>query len=415
MATVFRRKDRKDWKSVWYFKYEGLDGKTVYGRGWPDKKKTKDHAESLEAEARAVRNGEKEAPRSWLKNRNRPITEIIDDYLKWGRCQGGRYGRPWDDQNAQGKEASLAFWVKELRLTVLSEIELGQVEKTVQALLAKKLSPKTAAWRVEALRSLCCWAVKRDMLSDNPLRGMSRIDVTPKEPHRELDETEVSALLQAAVPPRLMWYQVGLETGFRLNELRCIRVKDLDVAGSSIYLAADYSKDRKEHRQFISPDLAVRLSVLTAGKHPDERLLGIPKGPNPAAYIRADFEKANVVAVTDQGKATWHSLRKVYINNVIRSGADLKTVMELARHSSATMSMDVYAKAKPSLLKNAVASVAAKIKASSGYIPVEKSGDSKAPANDSGRPKFQEIEKSGGYRDRTGDLQTASLTLSQLS
>ena len=46
------------------------------------------------------------------------------------------------------------------------------------------------------------------------------------------------------------------------------------------------------------------------------RLLGIPKGPNPAAYIRADFDKAKVVAVTaDTGKATWHSLRKLFINN----------------------------------------------------------------------------------------------------
>ncbi len=257
--------------------------------------------------------------------------------------------------------------------------------------------------------------MKRDMLSDNPLRGMSRIDVTPKEPHRELDESEVSALLRVAVAPRLMWYQVGLETGFRLNELRCIRVKDLDVAGASIFLAAEYSKNRKDTRQFISPDLAARLLALTVGKHPDERLLGIPKGPNPAAYIRADFDKAKVAAVTDLGIATWHSLRKVYINNVIRSGADLKTVMELARHSSAKMSMDVYAKAKPSLLKNAVASVAAKIKASSGCVPGEKTDDSKAPANDSGDLKMQEVKVSGGYRDRTGDLQTASLTLSQLS
>ncbi len=142
MATAFRRKDRKDWKSIWYFKYEGLDGKTIYGRGWPDRKKTKDHAETLEAEARAVRNGEKEAPRSWLKNRNRPIAEIIDDYLKWGRCQGGRYGRPWDAQNAQGKEASLVFWVKELGLTVLSEIDLGRVEKTVQDLIEKSCRRK---------------------------------------------------------------------------------------------------------------------------------------------------------------------------------------------------------------------------------------------------------------------------------
>ncbi len=411
MASVFRRPDRKDKLKVWYFKYKGLDGNTAYGRGWPDKKKTKDHAESLEGDARAVRNGEKEAPRSWLKNRNRPIASVVEDYLKWGRCQGGRFGRAWDEQNARLKDRSLAWWVKELGLTILADIELSRVEKTFQELIAKKLAPKTVALRVEALRALCCWAVKRGLLPLNPLAGMSRIDVRPLEPHRELDESEVTALLKAAVAPRRFWYEVALETGFRLNELRCIRVKDLDVAGASIFLASDFSKDRKNHRQFISPELAARLLALCSGKHPDERLLGIPKGPDPAAYIRADFDKAKVVAVTDAGKATWHSLRKVYINNVVRSGADLKTVMELARHSTATMSMDVYAKAKPDLLKSAVASVAGKIKACSGYVPDEKTLEKETPANVRGGKVLQETDSNGRYWTRTSDPQLVELML----
>jgi integrase len=41
---------------------------------------------------------------------------------------------------------------------------------------------------------------------------------------------------------------------------------------------------------------------------------------------------------------TFHSFRVNYINGVVKSGADLKTIMALARHSSATMSMSTYAK-----------------------------------------------------------------------
>ena len=39
--------------------------------------------------------------------------------------------------------------------------------------------------------------------------------------------------------------------------------------------------------------------------------------------------KGRISATTDSGKASWHSLRKCFVNAVVRSGADLKTVMEL--------------------------------------------------------------------------------------
>lgn len=42
-----------------------------------------------------------------------------------------------------------------------------------------------------------------------------------------------------------------------------------------------------------------------------------------------------------------------YINAVVQGGADLKTIMELARHSSATMSMSTYAKPNANRLRKA--------------------------------------------------------------
>ena len=127
--------------------------------------------------------------------------------------------------------------------------------------------------------------------------------------------------------------------------------QDLDLFGPSIFLCFDFSKDRKEHRQVIPRELADKLAELAKAKLPNDRLLGIPKGPDPAAYITEDYTRAGVKMSREEGRASWHSLRKVFINNVVQCGADLKTIMTLARHSSATMSMDVYAKAKPDLLR----------------------------------------------------------------
>lgn len=110
MASVYKVRGR-DGKLLpaYRFKYRDASGKWAYGVGWPDKQKTRDHALSVEAECRAVRMGEKEAPPAWLKNRNVPIGEVIERYMQWGHTQGGRHGKPWDDQNAALKQSYLTW------------------------------------------------------------------------------------------------------------------------------------------------------------------------------------------------------------------------------------------------------------------------------------------------------------------
>lgn len=364
MASVFRVKDREGkYLDAWRFKFKDSAGKWCYGIGWPDKRKTKLHALAVEAEHRAVNKGEKAAPPSWLKERNKPIADVITEYLAWGRAQGGRYGRAWDDQNAELKERSLNWWVNELNLNVLSDIKLGPVEKRIQKMLSDGYAPKSAALQVEALRCLCLWSIKRGYAAENPLAGMAKLDTRPKNPHRPLNDDEFAKLLSIAPPHRKIWYETALGTGFRLNELRSLRVKDFDVFGPSLLLAADFSKDRKEHRQLIERELADVLRDLAAGRDAEEPLLGIPKGPDPAAYIGADFDKAGIKRETAEGKATWHSLRKTYVNALVRSGQDLKTIMTLARHSSAQLSMEVYASADPKRLRKAADAAAQHVKA----------------------------------------------------
>ena len=63
MASVYRVKDRDGkYLPAWRFKIRNERGAWTYGVGWPDKTKTRQHALTLEAECRAVRMGEKDAP-----------------------------------------------------------------------------------------------------------------------------------------------------------------------------------------------------------------------------------------------------------------------------------------------------------------------------------------------------------------
>lgn len=357
MACTYRTKDRNGKKhAVWRFKFRDHTGKWRYGTGWPDRKRTREHALTLEAECRAIRKGEKEARPSWLRARNKPIQEVIDDFLSWGRTQGGRGGRPWDDQHGAQKRRALKWWVKELGLTILADIDLGRVEKAAQRLLVSR-SPKTVQGKVEALRSLCLWAVKRGLLSSNPLAGLGRFNTKPKTPHRALSDKELAALLRVAPPNRQLWYEVALATGYRVSELRALRVKNLDLFMPSLPLGADYTKNRKDARQPITRGLANKLAALAKGKPGDAPLLDIPKREAWRPFSK-DCEVARIRQITDEGRASWHSLRKCYVNALVRSGADLKTVMELARHSTAAMSMEVYASPDPTRLQAAAEAAA---------------------------------------------------------
>ncbi len=379
MACLYRTRDRNGkLHPVWRFKYRDASGKWRYSTGWADKTKTREHALALEAECRAIRKREKAAPASWLSKQHTPIGEVSAAYLAWGRTCGGRGGRPWDDFNAAQKERDLLWWTRELGLKALADIDMLRVEKAQQRLIESGrkykgqndrttragLSNKTASLRVETLRALCCWAVDRGMLPENPLKGLRKLDTRPEVPHRALADDELAGLLAAAPPERRLWYTVAAQTGFRVDELRNLTVASLDRFGPSLFLAGDFTKNRKDARQPITRELAETLAALVVGKPPEADLLDIPRRPNAASELfKLDLDEAKIRPVTDEGRATWHSLRKCYDNALIRSGLDLKTVMTLMRHSSASLTLETYASADPKRLRAGAEAAAKHIKA----------------------------------------------------
>jgi site-specific recombinase XerD len=63
---------------------------------------------------------------------------------------------------------------------------------------------------------------------------------------------------------------------------------------------------------------------------------------------------------TFKGKIDFHALRVAYINMLITSGADFKTVLELSRHTAAYMTA-LYARTEDDRIDKAVESVGERI------------------------------------------------------
>ena len=92
--------------------------------------------------------------------------------------------------------------------------------------------------------------------------------------------------------------------------------------------------------------------VYTDHKPPANPLLYVPS--HPAREFDKDLKKAGIPKKTEDGKVDFLACRVAYISHLVESGADVKVVQTLARHSDPRITLAVYAKVRPERLVNAV-------------------------------------------------------------
>jgi integrase len=350
MAYFYRDEKRK----VWRFQFTDWTGKRVTRLGYASKNETKKLAASLEREAYDIQKGIRPAPK---RAETLPIEKAIELYIESGEQSGGKRGFGWAKVVKDEKKRFLKFWIEKLSLKTTKDLEgcLRPVEAVVSELLG--LSPKTINHYVSHLKAFSFWLQEREILTENPLKRLKKMADAPVMPHRLLTPEEVQSLLAAAPPERNLVYRVALATGYRQGELRALTVGSLDPFGPALKLEAKNTKNRKPARQFVTPELFKELQTTVAGKPIEAPLLDMPQKETTSENFGRDLEKAGIVKITADGKATFHSLRVCFIQAIVESGADLKTTMEAARHSAAQMSLETYAKPNPDRLRAAAQQV----------------------------------------------------------
>ena len=359
----------------WFIDYKG-DRK--FFTGTKKKSETLRMAEKFEDDHRQVRLGYRPIPKKADKYKNKHVIPIMEEYLAWGKAQGGRRGKPWGKVHLRKRTSHLEWWKEQLGFEVMADLNgvLARVEEILRDLQLKNRSGKTLQNYAEALNSFCSWCVKRGFLRSNPLHDLAPFDTTPQTVRRAMTEIEIIALFQAAPLERKFLYAVAFTTGLRAGELRMLTENHIDAKNRGLILNAEWTKNRKpgfqplpisligDLQKFAKAEIAKILydkfyrnfEDIEIPQHP---LLYVPS--HPAREMDKDLKLAGIPKITAAGKIDFHACRVAFITYILEAGATVKEAQVLARHSTPILTMNTYARAKDSRLSDLTEMVAGRL------------------------------------------------------
>ncbi len=221
--------------------------------------------------------------------------------------------------------------------------------------LRRGKSVQTTNYYLSHLKSFCRWLVKDRRSGDNPLAHLDagNSDVDRRHDRRELEAEELRQLLAATKasgrgsrgltgPDRFHLYATACGTGFRASALASLTPESFDLgARPTATLPARSNKSRKTKVQPLPPDVADLLRGYLADKPAGVRVWPGTWHTRAADMLRLDLEAVGIPYAVDGPDgplyADFHALRHTYLTLGGRAGIDLRTLQELAGHSSSRL------------------------------------------------------------------------------
>ncbi|NEG89802.1 tyrosine-type recombinase/integrase [Bifidobacterium aerophilum] len=215
----------------------------------------------------------------------------------------------------------------------------------------------TVVLRAEGILSaLCRQAVRDRLIPATPCDGLELPKKRRKE-HRYLTMAELVRLADAAGWRRTIVLTLGL-TGIRWGELVGLRVGDVDLEHHRLWVRRNATEVKGEivvdtpksdkWRKVVYPALLDRELRALCGTRSDDVILfeargggwlRRKKGPNDeSSWFYWARKRAGI-----KGEMTVHDLRHTAASLMIKSGANVKAVQRQLGHTSAAMTLDVYA------------------------------------------------------------------------
>jgi len=164
---------------------------------------------------------------------------------------------------------------------------------------------------------------------------------------------------------RVLLYAVAIQTGLRASELRSLTRGRLFLGEDKPFITckAGQTKNAKDARQYVQPDLADNLARHAASKTPGAAVFNMPRSEDVADMLRADLAAARrdwlkatkhdpdeyerrtqcdfLTEKNHEGETLdFHSLRHTCGAWLAMKGAHPKAVQAIMRHSTITLTMD---------------------------------------------------------------------------
>lgn len=277
-----------------------------------------------------------------------------------GKVLIGDYAKVWSAGLSHLKESTAERYRGIVRTHIeprwgtyrLSSVATSDVAAWVGELSAGGLSASTVRHIHRVFSLIMAMAVQDGRIARNPATGV-RLPRAVRDEPRFLSVPELTALVHASGAGGLAMCVLAF-TGVRFGELTALRVARVDLARRRLHIAESASevggrlvwtttKNHQSRSVPVPPGLIPDLARACEGKKPGDLVFTAPGGgPLRLGNWRTRVFDPACAAASIVG-LTPHDLRHTAASLAIAAGANVKAVQRMLGHSSAAMTLDIYA------------------------------------------------------------------------
>jgi integrase len=262
------------------------------------------------------------------------IWEAFAQYVKIKTASGGRKGRAWAKDSKEAAVSRLTYWINTMGWKEMKDIKLLPVQTHIADLVESGLADGTIATAKRHLKAFVRWAHENEILAKNPLAGLKHGQVQKKDSYRALTAAELVTLLGNALGERYLIYKGGAVTGLRASELCGLKVGWFDWArGVSLPWNLVGNKAKKDVFVEFPKDYLAELREYCRGKGPGDFVFNPKFAGQAAKYLQDDCRRLGIPLRTSDGRTVFHSLRHSFISLINALNPDLKTRLDVSRHT----------------------------------------------------------------------------------
>jgi integrase len=363
MATMHYRKDRDTWLIEW----TTADGKQHRKSGGRDKRAASRVKAEVERNEDLRRSG-LVTPRElgYIAHEAKPLAGHLEDFRRSLLAKGDSAKHCLMTAHRVRRLAELAGFRR------ISDVSMSATMDALQSLRTEGgLGQNTINNYIRAIKGFARWLWRDRRAREHHLEHLatSNADVDRRYIRRALSPEEAVRLIRAAETgptvmgmagiDRAMLYVLALSTGLRPGrELRSLTPESFDLDGDppTVEVASAYAKNKRPALQPLPRAVAERLRPWLAGKASGGPVFA-GMSNRAAEMIRHDLEVAEIPHRTKEGVIDFYSSRVSFITNLVAGRASIKTCQTLARHSTPSLTIGVYAKVSLHDIKGAVESL----------------------------------------------------------